>query len=768
MQNAVKRGRRPATRRTGPPTGDWLVPAREIEHLIFDHISDAVFATDPDNRVTYWSPSAERQFGYTTTEAVGQRFGELLPFLMTGDQDERSFLEELAAGRTWRGRGTVRLRDGTEMWLESTVQPIMEGNRFTGSVSVARDITEAVKTQRSLAEQERFINAVLDVEGALVTVLDCEGRVVRFNGAAERLSGCGPAEVLGRTIWHLIPSSEVDEVMNAFANLHAGAFPSTHENHWLTHSGVQRLIRWENTCLTDDRGSVTHVIATGIDITEARRGEDAVRGIEAVGRLLAERGPVPHALDAVLGELRLRMGYEFLSLYLRDGGGLRLGAQLGYEAVPERIEPGAGVIGRVVQSGIAELVPDVQADPDYVRGDEVVQAEIAAPLAGDGATLGVLNIESRNRDGLTASDLRLAGAIADRLSTALLLHGQQEALRNRAGLFAALATFAGEANAILDPGQLATALVQAVSRVVPSDTVVITTLDREDQQFHVRAVRGVSDDAIGAVIRPGDGNTGRAIVDRAVTFIDHHARTDYSSALRARVPYDTISGVAVPLVHKDLVLGVISLGRAGMDATFTETEREVLAIVGSQAALALANAHLVAEVSALAIHDGLTGLYNRRHFDAAADLALARYKRHGASGKLAAVMFDLDQFGQFNRLHGHLVGDAALRLFAGILHERLRSADLVARYGGEEFVAVLEGATLADACRVADEIRGDLERRSVPGPDGEPVHVTVSAGCAAIDRSDPTMAALIGTADAALFSAKRAGRNRVVPDPGPD
>jgi diguanylate cyclase (GGDEF)-like protein len=407
-------------------------------------------------------------------------------------------------------------------------------------------------------------------------------------------------------------------------------------------------------------------------------------------------------------------------------------------------------------------VPDVVLDVDYQPGDRRVLSEIAVPLLGDGVVLGVLNIESAVRGGLTPADLRLAGAVADRVSTALLLHTQQEALRNRAGLFAALATFAGVANAILDPVRLATALVEAVSRVVPSDTVVITTLDRDDRQFHVRAVRGLSDDAVGAVIQPGDGNTGRAIVNRTVTFMDHHGRDDYASALRARVPFDSISGVAVPLVHEDQVLGVISLGRAGPDATFTETEREVLAIVGSQAALALANASLVEEVSALAIHDGLTGLYNRRHFDAAADLAIARYKRRAPNGTLSAVMFDLDRFGQFNRLHGHLAGDDALRLFAGILRERLRSADLVARYGGEEFVAILEDSTLADATRVADEVRRQLESRPVPGPDGHSLHVTVSAGCAEIDPADPTMVALIGRADVALFMAKRAGRNQVV------
>lgn len=733
----------------------------EIERLIFDHISDAIFATDASNRVTYWSSSAERLFGFAASEAVGRPFGELLPFQMARPDDEQAFFEELASGRTWRGRGTVRLRDGNEIWLESTVQPILDLGQVVGSVSVARDISETIEAQRNLAEQERFISAVLDVEGALVLVLDVNGRIVRFNGACERLSGFSSAEVLGRTIWDVIPAVEVDTTQAVLADLQAGSFPNTHENHWVSRTGAPRLISWENTCLTDEQGVVTHVIATGIDITEARRADDAVRGIETVGRLLAEQGPVEPALDAVLGELQTRMGYEFLSLYLCEGDSLRMGAQRGYGAIPEHLDGGKGVIGRVQRTGVAALVPNVQDDVDYIAGDGSVMAEIAVPLTADGSTLGVLGIESAIRGGLTPADLRLASAVADRLSTSLVLHAQQETLRNRAGMFAALATFAGVANAILDPARLASALVEAVSTVVPSDTIVITTLDRDDGQFRVRAVRGLAEEAVGAVIRPGDGNTGRAIVERAVTFMDHHSRDHYATTLRARVPYDSISGVAVPLIHEDLVLGVISLGRAGPDATFTETEREVLAIVGSQAALAMANAYLVQEVSALAIHDGLTGLYNRRHFDAAADLAIARFRRRTPAGTLSAIMFDLDHFGEFNRLHGHLAGDAALRLFGGILRERLRSADLVARYGGEEFFVLLEDSTVADAVRIADEIRRELEARPIPDADGA-LHVSVSAGCAEVDRADPTMVALIGRADAALFAAKRTGRNRVV------
>jgi diguanylate cyclase (GGDEF)-like protein/PAS domain S-box-containing protein len=746
----------------GAPSVNAAAGDTEIERLFFDHLSDAVFATDQANRVTHWTASAERLFGYSAGEAVGRSFGELLPFRMARPGDEREFFTELEAGRTWRGTGTVRLRDGSEIWLDSTVQPIMADGRLVGSVSASRDISATVEAQRHLADQERFINAVLDVAGALVVVLDAQGRVVRFNGACERLSGYSSAEIVGGPIWDVLPPAEIDEVREVVADLQAGAFPNSHENHWMTRAGALRLISWENTCLTDDQGAVTHVIAAGIDITEARRGDDALHGIETVGRLLAEQGPVPPALDAVLGELEARMGYRFLSLYVRDGHGLRLGAQRGYRAVPERLDAGTGVIGRVFRTGRAALVPDVRADPDYVPGDEGVGAEIAVPLLGDDETLGVLNIESGRPGGLTPGDLRLARAIADRLSPALLRNQEHEALRDRVRLFAALTEFAGVANAILEPQRLAAALVDAVGAVVPSDTVVITTLDRSDGRYRVRAVRGLTEDAVGAIIQPGDGNTGRAIVERAVVSADHHPRAQYAAALRDHVQYDSMWGVAVPLIHEDLVLGVISVGRAGPDATFSDAEREVIALLGSQAALALANAYLVEEVSTLAIHDGLTGLYNRRHFDAALDLAIARFKRHAPAGNLAAIMFDLDHFGQFNRLHGHLAGDAVLRLFGGILRERMRSADLVARYGDEEFVAILEDCGLPEAVRVADGIRRELETRSVPGADGQPLRATVSAGCAVIDPADPTKEAMIGRADVGLFMAKRAGRNRVV------
>ena len=640
------RPRRPAA--ASAPLHDLDLPSGEVVEIILRHLADAIFATDLDNHITYWAPSAERLFGYPASAAIGRSFGDLLPFRIAEGSGERELLDTIAAGELWRGQGTVTVRDGSERWIESTVNPLVVDGRIVGSVSVSRDMTTAVAAANRRAAEQSLVTRVLE-------------------------------------------------------------------------------------------------------------------GLDAVGQVLAQAGPTPEALASVLSRLAGLMGYPYLSLFLGDAGGLRLGGQVGYQRLPARIDPGVGVIGRVLRTGEAAFVPDVAADPGYRAGRPDVTSEIAVPVRGGGELLGVLNIESTPDAPLTADDVHLISTVADRLASALLLGREQQALRDRTRLFAAVTVFAGVANAILDPQRLAAALADAVGAVVPSDTLVITTLDQTDGRYRIRAVRGVDEEVVGAVIEPGDGSTGRAIVERVVIAAQHHGRSDYASVLRPHVPYDSVYGVAVPLVREGTVLGVISLGRAGEEATFSDAELEVIGLLGSQTALALANAYLMEEVSALAIHDGLTSLYNRRHFDATLELILARWRRTRSDpSMLAAIMFDLDHFGRFNQDHGHQAGDSVLRAFAGILTARCRASDLVARYGGEEFVAILEGCSLADAVTLADAIRLELEGRVIDGPEGQPLHARVSAGCAVLDPQKPTGEALLRTADVGLFMAKRAGRNQVV------
>jgi diguanylate cyclase (GGDEF)-like protein len=250
------------------------------------------------------------------------------------------------------------------------------------------------------------------------------------------------------------------------------------------------------------------------------------------------------------------------------------------------------------------------------------------------------------------------------------------------------------------------------------------------------------------------------MAERTMVF-DHVDVSRYPEGLANLVAAEGLFVVGVPLIHDRTLLGALVCGRVG--PAYSVLESEALALMAAQTSMSLTNTRLHEEVSELAIRDGLTGLYNRRYFEASLEgLLKRRARKRDRVVRVAAIMFDLDHFGRFNKLHGHQVGDAVLRRFAGLLLERFRSSDLVARYGGEEFVAVLEGSTVDDARNLADEIRLAFEALTIAGVDGSPLAATVSAGCAALDRVDPTRDALLRAADVGLFMAKRAGRNTVV------
>jgi diguanylate cyclase (GGDEF)-like protein len=151
--------------------------------------------------------------------------------------------------------------------------------------------------------------------------------------------------------------------------------------------------------------------------------------------------------------------------------------------------------------------------------------------------------------------------------------------------------------------------------------------------------------------------------------------------------------------------------------------------------------------------DPVTGIGNRRALDEAM-LALA-------GTRLAAVLLDLDHFKSFNDRNGHLAGDEALSRVGGILRQAVRRQDLVFRYGGEEFLILLPGSDRDDAANLAERVRHAVQRDPRVGPWG----LTVSLGVAVADRfSASNPLGLLRRADAALYQAKRTGRNRVVVD----
>jgi len=160
----------------------------------------------------------------------------------------------------------------------------------------------------------------------------------------------------------------------------------------------------------------------------------------------------------------------------------------------------------------------------------------------------------------------------------------------------------------------------------------------------------------------------------------------------------------------------------------------------------------------LATTDGLTKLFNRGHFMEAAEHEFQRSNRYGHA--LSLLMIDVDHFKSVNDTYGHRVGDSVLQFLAKLLLSNLRTVDSLGRIGGEEFAALLPETGRADALVTAERLRVTVANEPIP-INGGSLRVTISLGAAATSNATPSLDALIGLADAALYQAKNNGRNRV-------
>jgi diguanylate cyclase (GGDEF)-like protein len=204
-------------------------------------------------------------------------------------------------------------------------------------------------------------------------------------------------------------------------------------------------------------------------------------------------------------------------------------------------------------------------------------------------------------------------------------------------------------------------------------------------------------------------------------------------------------------------LGVLSIARHGR--AFSREEEELLEYLAGQAIVSIENASLHETVGRQAVTDELTGLANARAFRSILDREIERSRRF--QSPLGLVMVDLDNFKQVNDRHGHQQGDEVLASVAAVLRDLSRDIDAPARYGGEELAVVLR-QTDSEGAALAERMREAVERLRVPSVSGDgSLRVTASFGVASVPESGAGRDELVAAADAALYSAKRGGKNRV-------
>lgn len=211
----------------------------------------------------------------------------------------------------------------------------------------------------------------------------------------------------------------------------------------------------------------------------------------------------------------------------------------------------------------------------------------------------------------------------------------------------------------------------------------------------------------------------------------------------------------VPLIAQHAAVGVLRVEDPDDGGAFSEDDISLLQSLGLQIAMAIRNAQLYA----MAVTDGLTGLYVRRYFDLRLDEEFEQAKRYGRT--FSILLFDIDHFKKFNDTFGHQTGDMVLTQFAQLLTSNTRRSDICCRYGGEEMAVILPETALNEASVLANKLCDRIRSRAFHGTDHQELSVTSSVGVAGFTPELTSPAHLVEFADRALYEAKRLGRNRV-------
>lgn len=302
-------------------------------------------------------------------------------------------------------------------------------------------------------------------------------------------------------------------------------------------------------------------------------------------------------------------------------------------------------------------------------------------------------------------------------------------------------------------------VLRHVIQAVPSRLASLASA-APDGELSIVATQGYPRELVQHLrIASGNGVIGAVHLSRAPLVVSDVSLTPGLDRHRSR--YRSNSFVAVPIVAGSETLGVVSLTDRVASGPYTQGDVAAITVLMGPAALALARERVRQEALAYAqaaVVDPVSGLFNRRYFEARLDEELHRAVRQLTS--VALLMVDLDEFKAVNDRFGHIAGDLVIRDISEILRRSVRIFDVCTRFGGEEFAVMMPGGTVESASAIAERIRHRVEAYQRNEPSLAGLHVTASIGVA-VSPPGVTARDLMERADRALYHAKKAGKNRV-------
>lgn len=715
------------------------------QQLMFDNVAAAVFFIK--GRIIHrCNRGMEEMLGYAPGEMIGKSTEIYHPSAESWEALGRQVYPLIAAGQVAEGEWEIMRKNGEQIWISFRGRALDPQDESQGSIWVAHDITERKRTaaalERALREQQILFDNVLG--GIMFT----KGRVVvRCNRGLEQILGYEPGELDGRSTRMFYKSDEDYESLfeRAVPVLTAGGVAQGEIEYvrkdgsilWLVYAGKA----------VDPNDLSQGVIWSGQDFGAQKQAEAALKRALQEKEIIFDNmtGGMWIANDGVIQ--RCNRGFEEM-LGLQPGTGVGMSLRSGY------------VSEEAYKNFVKQSAPDISAgkvvsgESEYLRSDGDHRWMIYQGKALDANDLSQGTIwfghditeRKRSETALLEANVRLERGLAD-----------VEQLNRQVSLL-------GELTGFLQACPSATEAFACIGdfgpRLFPDSAGALFLAEETGDTWVEHGHWGGT-----ASEQPTPANsflgsecwalrrsrTYRVDIPSGALCCPHVPDSDGPHRPYACLPL-TAQGKTFGLLyieHQQILSGVEADRRHGLAVAMAE-----------QIALSIANVQLREALLQQSIRDPLTGLYNRRFLQETLFREIAHSKRNHST--FAVLMIDVDHFKKFNDTFGHHAGDLVLQNVARTIEAQFRRSDVACRFGGEEFTVLLPGTDLELAQRLANGVLEGI-RELVLSHDNKPLdRITASLGVAIFPGHGGSPEALLEAADAALYQAKEAGRNRVV------
>ncbi|HMK49927.1 MAG TPA: diguanylate cyclase [Thermodesulfovibrionales bacterium] len=443
---------------------------------------------------------------------------------------------------------------------------------------------------------------------------------------------------------------------------------------------------------------------------------------------------------------------DSLNLFVGSGGDLRL--RCSTDGIQGIIPSDNGIILLCYKEKRAIVSSDIsenKIEPGYLKKDSI-SSLVAVPVMDGQFPLGVVAADSARFHAFSSADRDTLELFSNQIMRVLRRERFYPQMQRS---YATLKILNEESSKLLSSLKIdiiGRNLIDAAGRIAPSRTAFFAAKGRE---FELLCQKG---------LQPPEKRVfslKKTVLDMAVKNLEAMNLSDVRDYRLPVMPFktaDVCSVIVVPLLYEREILGILVLLSEDLHA-FSPQQKELLEVLVNQASISMANARFHAEIERLAVTDGLTGLFNHRHFQ---ERLLLEFQRLGRfTEPLSLLLLDIDYFKKVNDAYGHPVGDAVLRGVAGKISKIIRTIDIPARYGGEEFAVVLLNTDAKGALNMAERLRNAVSETGFHAED-RTFNVTLSIGISTYPDGIKSKEELIERADKALYHAKRTGRNRSI------